>query len=77
MFNFNHGGLGNTLGVNTGLTGLTGLTGVLQTLDWKQSPLNSYDDIRSGYQNVSHYYSQQSFSRLLLPRRSHYTVNRY
>ena len=30
MFNFNHGGLGNTLGVNTGLTGLTGLTGVLQ-----------------------------------------------
>ena len=30
MFNFNHGGLGNTLGVNTGLKGLTGLTGVLQ-----------------------------------------------
>ena len=30
MFNFNHGGLGNTLGVNTGHTGLTGLTGVLQ-----------------------------------------------
>ena len=25
MFNFNHGGLGNTLGVNTGLTGLTGV----------------------------------------------------
>ena len=28
MFNFNHGDLGNTLGVNTGLAGLTGLTGL-------------------------------------------------
>ena len=32
MFNFNHGGLGNTLGVNTGLAGLTGLTGLTSVL---------------------------------------------
>ena len=48
----------------------------LITFDWQTTlSLDSEDDFRSGCRNVSHCHRQQSFSGLLSPGRSHYTID--